>query len=144
VTHTMPRRLTDTELAAYDVLPRALAQRVRIVKVPALAPGTSGMTIGRFVFVTSDETLDGTRKLLAHELVHVRQWHELGVVRFLHRYLASYFRQLVRHRAHHRAYRSIGLEVEAYDLADAWAGTRRPPTTTLQATAHPAATEPAD
>jgi Domain of unknown function (DUF4157) len=123
------RPLNETEIAAYDVLPRALAERVRVIKVPALAPGSSGMTIGRFVFVTADETRDGTRRLLAHELVHVRQWHELGVRRFLMTYLSSYARQLVRLRSHRKAYRAITLEVEAYDLADAWTNTRRNPAT---------------
>ena len=119
----MARRLTPAELAAYDVLPRTLAERVRVQRVPVLAPGASGMTIGRWVFVTSDTDRSGTRKLLAHELVHVRQWHELGAPRFLVRYLASYARQLVRHRSHRRAYRAIGLEVEAYDEADTWSAT---------------------
>ena len=118
------RRLNEIELAAYDVLPRALAERARIVRVPALAPRSSGVTIGRFVFVTSDEVHDGTRKLLAHELVHVRQWHELGVFWFLVRYLASYTHQLMRLRKHRKAYRAIVLEVEAYDLADEWSSTR--------------------
>ena len=118
------RRLNDAELAAFDVLPRALAERARIVRVPFLAPGTSGMTIGRFVFVTSDDVRDGTRKLLAHELVHVRQWHELGSIGFLRRYLASYVRQLMRLRKHHKAYRAITLEVDAYDQADEWSTTR--------------------
>lgn len=116
------RALTDSELEAYDVLPRLLAERVRIVKVPLLAPGTAGMTLGRFVLLSTDTDHDGTRQLLAHELVHVRQWHELGVPRFLYRYLRSYAKQLVRHRHHQRAYRSITFEVEAYDEAEAWAG----------------------
>lgn len=120
----MARRLTDVELAAYDVLPRALAARVRVQKVPFLAPGTSGMTLGRWVLLTTDDDRTGARKLLAHELVHVRQWHEHGAVRFLARYLGSYVRQLARHRRHARAYRNIGFEIEAYDEADAWASTR--------------------
>ncbi len=119
------RRLTERELDAYDVVPRALAERVRVVRVPFLLPGTSGMTLGRVVLVVGDDDHDGTRKLLAHELVHVRQWHELGVARFLVRYVTSYLVQLARHRRHRRAYFAIGLEVEAYDLADAWASTRR-------------------
>lgn len=121
----MARRLTDAELAAYDVLAPALATRVRVQKVPVLAPGTQGMTLGRWVFVTTDDDHAGTRKLLAHELVHVRQWYELGVVRFLVRYLGSYARQLARYRSHRRAYRAIDLEVEAYDEADAWWATAR-------------------
>jgi hypothetical protein len=106
------------------VLPRALAERVRVLRVPFLMPGTSGMTLGRVVLVVGDDDHDGTRKLLAHELVHVRQWHELGAPRFLVRYLGSYAVQLIRRRRHRRAYRAISLEVEAYDLADAWASTR--------------------
>lgn len=123
----MARRLTEAELAAYDVLPRALAERVRVQRVPFLAPGTSGMTLGRWILVTTDADHAGTRTLLAHELVHVRQWHELGAPRFLARYLASYLRHLVRHRRHHHAYRAIGLEVEAYAEAAAWAAVARRP-----------------
>lgn len=123
----MPRRLTELELAAYDVLPRSLAERVRVVRVPVLPPGASGMTIGRFVLVLGDTDHAGTRTLLAHELVHVRQWHELGAVRFLARYVSGYLRQLARHRRHFRAYRAIPLEVEAYDLAHTWASTHLDP-----------------
>ena len=114
------RPLTDRELDAYNMLPRPLAGRVRIVKVPVLTPGTAGMTLGRFVLLTNDTDRDGTCQLLAHELVHVRQWHELGAPRFLFRYLRSYAQQLVRHRHHQRAYRAITFEVEAYNVADVW------------------------
>jgi hypothetical protein len=124
----MPRRLTERELDAYDVLPRAVAQRVRIIRVRVLPPGASGMTLGRFVLVLGDTDHDGTRTLLAHELVHVRQWHELGTVRFLVRYLGGYLRALARHRRHFRAYRAIPLEVEAYERAAAWAAARTAPT----------------
>ncbi len=119
------RRLNERELDAYDHIPRALAEQVVVIRVPVVMPGMSAMTVGRRVFVLSDEDHDGTRKLLAHELVHVRQWHELGIARFLARYYSSYLRQLVRHRRHHAAYRAIGLEVEAYDLADEWASSHR-------------------
>ena len=120
----MARCLNERELIAYDVLPRGLAERVRIIRVPMLTRGTSGMTLGRFVLLTSAENQEGTRKRLAHELVHVRQWHELGAARFLLRYLASYAGALARHRRHHRAYRAIQFEVEAYELADMWSSTR--------------------
>jgi hypothetical protein len=133
----VPRRLTEQELHGYDVLPRPLAERVRVVSVPVLVPGTSGMTLGRFVLLVGDTDRDGTRKLLAHELVHVRQWHELGTPRFLVRYLTGYLRGLVRHRRHRRAYRAIPLEIEAYALADAWESTRR-----ARARSHPDPSEP--
>ena len=52
-------------------------------------------------------------RLLRHELVHVRQWRELGVVRFLVRYVGSYLRWRLRGYGHWAAYRRIPLEVEA-------------------------------
>lgn len=51
--------------------------------------------------------------LLRHERVHVRQWAELGVVRFLWRYVGSYLRWRLAGYGHWAAYRRIPLEVEA-------------------------------
>ena len=65
------RRLEGPEIESYDVLSPELAERVRIVQVPVLPTGSSGMTIGRFVFLKSDDDHSGNRKLLAHELIHV-------------------------------------------------------------------------
>lgn len=113
------RRLEGPELANYDLDP-ALADRVRIVRVPFLAPGSSGMTIGRYVFLTTDVDRSGGRELLAHELVHVRQYAETGLARFLLRYLRDYFRGLVRLRNHRQAYLAIPTEVEARAEARAW------------------------
>lgn len=115
------RRLEGPELAAYDVLDPDLAARVRIQKVPVLPKGASGMTIMRLVLLKSDEDRTGTRKLLAHELVHVRQYAELGYLRFSYRYLRDYFRNLVRLRKHRPAYLAIDAEVQARAEADAWA-----------------------
>ena len=119
------RRLTPAELDAYDVLPRALATRVRIQRAPFLAPGSSGMTIGRVVFLRNDGVYDGSRKIIAHELVHVRQFYELGLFRFLSRYLSSYVRAFVRHRRHRAAYRAIPFEVQAYAEAEDWLARRQ-------------------
>jgi hypothetical protein len=51
--------------------------------------------------------------LMAHELVHVRQFKELGPVRFAVRYVGSYLRFRLNGYAHMAAYRRIPLEVEA-------------------------------
>ena len=51
--------------------------------------------------------------LLVHELVHVRQWGELGVIRFLWRYLSGYLGGRWKGLGHHAAYLAIPLEVEA-------------------------------
>lgn len=88
--------------------------------------GSSGMAVGRYVLLRTDNDRSGNRKLLAHELVHVRQWHESGSWAFLRAYLGDYFRGLRRHRRHRDAYRAIRAEQEARAEADAWE-TRRPP-----------------
>jgi hypothetical protein len=118
------RRLTSAELDAYDVIDRSLAERVRIVRVPFLAPGASGMTIGRFIFLTRDPDQLGRRELLAHELVHVRQFAELGFLRFLFRYLRDYGRCLRELRKHRVAYLAIPAEEDARAEAAAWQARR--------------------
>ncbi|MFT5202618.1 MAG: hypothetical protein ACI9C1_002011 [Candidatus Aldehydirespiratoraceae bacterium] len=119
------RRLTPAELDAYDVIDRSLAERVRIVPVPFLAPGASGMTIGRFIFLTSDPDQLGGRELLAHELVHVRQFAELGFLRFLFHYLRDYGRCLRELRKHRAAYLAIPAEERARAEAAVWQARRK-------------------
>ena len=74
-------------------------------------PGAVGITIGSVVSVRADHATD--ERLLRHELVHVRQWRELGVVGFLVRYLGSYLGWRLRGYPHWAAYRRIPLECEA-------------------------------
>ncbi len=113
------RRLTDDEIAAYDVLPEELARRVRIVRgwVPS---GYQGMALGRSIYVKRAIPTDGNSRLLAHELVHVRQWSELGAVGFPLRYLTDFLRGLVQTRRWNAAYRSLPLEREARQVAEEW------------------------
>ena len=73
--------------------------------------GASAITLGRVVSVRRRAADDA--RLLAHELVHVRQWRELGVVGFLVRYVGAYVRWRLRGYGHWAAYRRIPLEVEA-------------------------------
>ena len=68
------RRLEDPELLAYDVLDPDLAKKVRILQVPVLPRGADGMTIGSWIFLKDDRDRSGDRQLLAHELVHVKQY----------------------------------------------------------------------
>jgi len=114
------RRLEGPERAGYDHIAPELADRVRIVRVPFLAPGSSGMTIGRVVFLTSDVDRSGERELLAHELVHVRQYAEQGLVRFLIAYGRDYIVGLVRLRNHRQAYLAIPTEEAARAEARLW------------------------
>lgn len=122
----MPGRpLSDQELESYDVLPRELAERVRIHRIPRLPGPYHGLTIGRRVLLTKDVDTDGTSLLIAHELVHARQWTEQGLIRFGVRYLASFVRNLVWYRNWDEAYRYIGFEREARRDAAGWASRRR-------------------
>lgn len=114
------RRLTPQEIAAYDLVPPELARRARVQKVPLLAPGSAGMTVGRLVLVRRDDDRSGRRDLLAHELVHVEQYARLGIIRFLRRYVSEYARNLWRLRSHRKAYLAISLEAEARDTTVHW------------------------
>ena len=120
------RSLSAVELAAYDHVPPEVAARVRVQRAPVPAPGADGMTLGRLILVRRDDPADrtGRRSLLAHELVHARQWAELGGARFLWRYVGSYAGNLRRLRRHQDAYLAIPLEVEARAEAADWAAAR--------------------
>ncbi len=114
------RRLSEAELDCYDLVPRWVARRARLVRVAVLPPGCAALTSGRVVFLRRDEPTDGTSTLIAHELVHVRQFAEMGRLYFLIRYLGPYARNLAGLRNHHRAYLAIPAEQEAYRLAASW------------------------
>lgn len=82
-----------------------------IVVSRLVAPGAAATTLGRFVFVKPSAL--GSRRLMDHELVHVRQWRILGVPGFLRRYLGAYLSWRLRRYPHWAAYRRIPLEIEA-------------------------------
>lgn len=98
---------------------------IRIRPAPRLLQRVWGrdiraMTLGRTILL--DPLLLGAAHdraglLLVHELVHVRQWHELGVLRFLWRYLTAYLRGRFDRLGHRAAYLAIPLEVEARQTA---------------------------
>jgi len=115
------RRLEGPEISGYDVTSVAIAKRVRIVRVPLLAPGADGMTIGPFIFLRRDDDRSGTREVISHELVHVQQFMELGLCRFLGRYVQDYLSKFLRLRNHHQAYLAVPFEAEARDIAAQWA-----------------------
>ncbi|MXZ94472.1 MAG: DUF4157 domain-containing protein [Acidimicrobiaceae bacterium] len=114
------RRLNAQEIARYDLVPPEISRRARVQKVPFLAPGSHGMTVGRLILLLRDDDRSGRRTLLAHELVHVEQYAELGSVRFLQRYFGEYFANLWRLRNHRQAYLAISLEAEARAASERW------------------------
>ncbi len=105
------RRLTAEAQVRYAHVRRIDAARARIVVVPLLTPGVTGMTLGRWVLIRRGHETDVG--LVAHELVHVEQWREHGAPRFLRRYLGAYLRGRRAGLAHLAAYRAIPLEQEA-------------------------------
>ena len=111
----MGRRLDASERDLFTHVPARDLQRARLVVVPVLTPGIAGMTLGRWILVRRGHEHD--RALIAHELVHVRQWRELGALRFLVRYLGAYMRSRSGGLSHQAAYEAIPLEVEARALA---------------------------
>ncbi|HUF83653.1 MAG TPA: hypothetical protein VMQ81_03570 [Acidimicrobiia bacterium] len=109
------RALTVEEWARYPRIPDRDRERARLVTVPVLTPGIAGMTLGRWILLRRGHEHDAD--LVGHELVHVRQWRELGLVRFLWRYLGAYFRGRLRGLGHGDAYAAIPLEQEARALS---------------------------
>lgn len=82
--------------------------------------GSAAITLGSLVVVrTEDAMSERFAELLRHERVHVRQWHELGAVRFLSQYLGAYAKFRLRGYGHDAAYRRIPLEVAAVVIARA-------------------------
>jgi hypothetical protein len=117
----MPSRvLNEIELEAYAMVSPELGRRVRVHRVSTIPGGYDGMTLGRHVLLARDVDADGTSALLAHELVHVRQWAEQGVVGFSARYVSSFVRNLARYRRWKRAYHDIGAELEAKRETTDW------------------------
>jgi len=73
--------------------------------------GYRAITVGSLISVRRSAAAD--ERLLRHELAHVRQWRQFGVLGFLTRYLGAYLRLRLGGYSHAAAYRRIPLEVEA-------------------------------
>ena len=88
-------------------------------------PGADAITIGSLISVRKEHATNPG--LLRHEEEHVRQWRDLGAVRFLRVYLGSYFRWRLRGFGHRAAYRLIPLEVAAEEAARHFMAERHTP-----------------
>jgi hypothetical protein len=83
---------------------------------PFLQRGVIGITLGRRVYLSPrlmDRSEEEMRRIVQHELAHVRQVHELGLPRFLYRYVREYISLRRRGFSSSDAYRRISFEVEA-------------------------------
>ncbi len=114
------RRLTTEEVAAYDLIPSELAKRVRLIHVRDLPGPYVGMSLGRNLFLAKSVPNDGSSLLVAHELVHSRQWVELGMAGFIFHYLNDFLRGLFTYRSWQKAYLAIEAEQEARSLSERW------------------------
>ena len=76
-----------------------------------MPPGAAAWTLGSLVIVRRGR--EASAHLLAHELEHVRQYREQGVVAFLARYLVAYAGLRLRGWDHRAAYRRIPAEITA-------------------------------
>ena len=85
----------------------------------------TAMTLGTKIYVrpaSLDTDPAQLGPLIVHELVHVHQWGQLGVVRFLWRYVAGYLKGRFAGLSHQGAYRAIPFEVEARQIASQMEG----------------------
>ncbi len=119
------RNLAEDELQAFHHIADGLLSRVRLIRTNLLPPAADGMTVGRFVFLRGDHIEHAGSSLLAHELVHVRQFAEMGAPRFFAAYFGAYFRNLRRTKSHRQAYLDIPLEQEARAVANQWRAEQR-------------------
>lgn len=104
--------------ARFDHLPPATVEGARVKTARRLPRQADAMTLGRTIYVRPGH--EASQALLAHELVHVRQWQQYGRFGFLRRYLWDYVRNLVTLRDHMAAYWAIAFEAEAREVAAQW------------------------
>jgi hypothetical protein len=89
----------------------------------------SAMTVGSTIYIRSNVLAadpSALGPLIVHELVHVQQWAELGVVRFLWQYVTGYLRGRLTGLAHEDAYRAIPIETEARAITNQLQGSIGP------------------
>lgn len=105
--------LPDVDFASVRV--HETAQGGRITRL-LLRARIEAVCIGRHIVVTGrlNESSVAGQGLLAHELTHVRQIQERGLVRFFAAYLAAYLGGRRRGLSHEAAYRANPFEQEAY------------------------------
>lgn len=114
------RGLTKEEIIAYDFVPKNVINQVKIINIPNIMGTFKGLTIGKYIFISKKIPCDGSSHLIAHELVHVRQWNELGIIGFTVKYLSDFFSKLIKHKNWINAYSEIILESEARDISQKW------------------------
>jgi Domain of unknown function (DUF4157) len=73
--------------------------------------GSAAITLGNVILMRKGN--EDSKYLIYHELTHVHQWANLGLVGFGSRYLRDYAVGRYRGRGHWGAYHHIRFEIEA-------------------------------
>lgn len=114
-TDQLSRELDPVRLEDVNIWPAAKGVRL------LWRSGVRGVTLWRVVLADPDvfdEDHDRLARFVIHELVHVRQFAELGYFRFMFRYAKEYVLGRLRGQDHRTAYLGISAEVEAREVAD--------------------------
>jgi len=83
---------------------------------PLLFRGVIGITLGRRIYLSSklfDRGEAEVARIIRHELAHVAQVRQLGLISFLYRYLEEYLGHRRDGHEIDEAYELISFEVEA-------------------------------
>lgn len=120
MTPTRQRTLDQDEISSFTHVGDDILSRVKLIRTNLLPRAADGMTLGNLVLLRGNRIEDRATPLLAHELVHVRQFAELGPGRFLVQYVGAYLKNLLKYRNHRKAYLEIPLEIEARREASEW------------------------
>jgi hypothetical protein len=100
---------------------------VTLVPIPHVAQRILGSNVQAITIVRTiafnrqlfEQVVAGSKpELLAHELIHVAQWADHGIMGFTWDYLRDYLHLRLLGATHDAAYRSIGFEYQAYTGAD--------------------------
>ncbi|MBC7712083.1 MAG: hypothetical protein H7177_02005 [Rhizobacter sp.] len=91
--------------------------KIRIFKYSKLARflKVGGIVIYPFIFFADP---DPGRELINHEMIHINQIKQLGVVKFYSLYFKEYLHNRVKGMSHNQAYLAISFEKEAYENQD--------------------------
>ncbi len=99
---------------------RLYSRGLRLGYLILLLNRANAITFGKRIYFTRG-MLDGLAHrglagitLIAHELTHVRQYQEIGSIKFLYLYLRDYLRSRINGKDHYSAYLNVVFEQEAY------------------------------
>lgn len=113
--------ISELLVAIRPVRPESVSVKTAPVVMRRLwAQGIQAMTLGYNVYIDPRVIAGPARRfglLMVHELVHVRQWREQGVLGFGRRYLTAYLHGRRKRLGHRGAYLQIEQELEARAIA---------------------------